>query len=105
MKQCIECGKQFEFKTHNQKYCSNQCCRIATNKRIMVKYYEKRDRLSGKKRDCIECSTTLSKYNSNDLCSSCESKAVKLNTKNILKGIEGVIQGLDKTKRKKSSRN
>lgn len=105
MKQCAECGKEFEFKTHNQKYCSSSCCRIATNKRIMVKYYEKRDRLSGKERSCLECDMKLSKYNSNDICSSCESKRVKLNTQNIVRGIESVIQGLDKAKRKKSARN
>jgi hypothetical protein len=36
-----ECAKDFDAKTHNQKYCSDECCRIATNKRIMEKYYEK----------------------------------------------------------------
>jgi hypothetical protein len=39
IKPCIECKNDFEFKTHNQKYCSQQCCRVATNKRIMEKYY------------------------------------------------------------------
>ena len=37
-----ECGIEFEQKTHNQKYCSDECCRIATNKRIMDKYYKKK---------------------------------------------------------------
>ena len=71
----------------------------------MVKYYEKRDRLSGKQRNCIECDLILSKYNSGDLCSSCTDKSIKSNKQNIMKGIEGVIQGLDKAKRKKSARN
>ena len=34
-----ECAINFDAKTHNQKYCSDECCRIATNKRIMEKYY------------------------------------------------------------------
>lgn len=71
----------------------------------MVKYYEKKDRLSGKERDCLDCNTRLSKYNSSDICSSCESKRIRSNSKNIVKGIEDVIQGLDKAKRKKSARN
>jgi len=37
-----DCGKEFNQKTHNQKYCSDECCRIATNRRIMEKYYEKK---------------------------------------------------------------
>jgi len=37
-----ECAKDFEPKTHNQKYCTDECCRIATNRRIMEKYYEKK---------------------------------------------------------------
>jgi hypothetical protein len=32
-----ECAKDFEPKTHNQKYCTDECCRIATNRRIMEK--------------------------------------------------------------------
>ena len=36
-----ECSKDFEAKTHNQKYCTDECCRVATNRRIMEKYYEK----------------------------------------------------------------
>ena len=37
-----ECAKEFDSKTHNQKYCSDECCRVATNRRIMEKYYEKK---------------------------------------------------------------
>ena len=37
-----ECSQEFEPKTHNQKYHSDECCRMATNKRIMEKYYEKK---------------------------------------------------------------
>ena len=32
-----ECKKKFTPKTHNQKYCKDECCRIATKKSIMRK--------------------------------------------------------------------
>lgn len=105
MKKCAECGKDFEFKTHNQKYCSNQCCRVATNKRIMQKYYEKRERLAGKVRNCLVCDSVLSKYNSEDVCIPCDLKSVKNNTIKIIGDIENVISGIEKNKRKKSTRN
>ena len=69
-KECIECKNDFEFKTHNQKYCSNQCCRIATNKRIMEKYYQKRARLRGQVRLC-SCGNSLSRYNPEQTCTTC----------------------------------
>jgi len=67
-----ECSKNFEPKTHNQKYCSDECCRIATNRRIMEKYYEKKAIRNGMSRKCLKCKTKLSRYNSNNICSSCE---------------------------------
>jgi len=65
------CGKEFEKKTHNQKYCDSDCCRKATNERIMLRYYEKRDNRRGKKRVCShkDCNIPLSRYNEEDVCS------------------------------------
>lgn len=64
------CGKEFEKKTHNQKYCDSDCCRKATNERIMLRYYEKRDNRRGKERYCNAkgCSMHLSRYNEEDYC-------------------------------------
>lgn len=64
------CGKEFEKKTHNQKYCDSDCCRKATNERIMLRYYEKRDNRRGKKRTCKakNCNMHLSRYNEEDYC-------------------------------------
>ena len=67
-----ECGKDFENKTHNQKYCSDECCRVATNKRIMDKYYEKKAIKNGAVRKCKKCKSNLSRYNSAEVCSKCE---------------------------------
>lgn len=76
MIQCAnkECENIFEPATHNQKYCCAECCRVATNRRIMEKYYDKRDQRQGKARYCINCDSKLSRYNDNRVCSSCELK-------------------------------
>lgn len=104
-KPCAECGTEFEFKTHNQKYCSNHCCRVATNKRIMQKYYEKKDRLSGKERRCDTCGYVLSKYNEYNRCEYCNIQSIKSRTGKIIGDIESVISSIEKSKSKKSSRN
>jgi hypothetical protein len=67
-----DCGKDFTPKTHNQKYCSDECCRVATNKRIMEKYYEKKKIKNGQLRNCKSCKQELSRYNFDDLCYSCD---------------------------------
>jgi hypothetical protein len=76
-----ECAKEFQAKTHNQKYCSDECCRIATNRRIMEKYYEKKAIKNGAYRACKKCNIRLSRYNQAIICSSCE-KNIGLKNKN-----------------------
>lgn len=69
------CEEKFDKKTHNQKYCSDECCRLATNERIMEKYYAKRDQRQGKARYCNSCGETkLSRYNDSMICSACKTK-------------------------------
>jgi hypothetical protein len=68
---CIN-EKEFTPKTHNQKYCSDECCRVATNKKIMEKYYEKKAIRSGQKRYCTSCKSPLSRYNTLSVCAKCE---------------------------------
>lgn len=69
------CEVVFEPKTHNQKYCTDECCRLATNRRIMEKYYERRDQRLGKARYCKSCGVTkLSRYNDSQICGSCRVK-------------------------------
>lgn len=67
-----ECAKEFEAKTHNQKYCTDECCRIATNRRIMEKYYEKKAIRNGAHRTCKKCNAKLSRYNQSNVCAVCE---------------------------------
>lgn len=79
-----ECAKDFEAKTHNQKYCSDECCRVATNRRIMEKYYEKKEIRNGKKRNCKKCKSQLSRYNETFICSSCTKKTNHENNTKLL---------------------
>lgn len=65
------CDQAFQPTRHNQKYCSKECCKLVTNAKIMQQYYEKKDRKSGKKRTCVSCPTTLSRYNEGNVCQSC----------------------------------
>lgn len=87
-----ECGKTFEAKTHNQKYCSDECCRTATNKKLKDKYYENKARLNGAVRICKShgCKTTLSRYNASNICSTCQAKSKTQDKVDILDMIKNV---------------
>jgi hypothetical protein len=85
-----DCKKDFEPKTHNQKYCSDECCRVATNKRIMEKYYEKKAIRNGAFRACKKCNVSLSRYNQSTLCSSCEKNISTANRNKLLGMIDEV---------------
>lgn len=82
----VECKIEFNSKTHNQKYCSDECCRVATNKRIMEKYYEKKAIKNGAPRKCKGCPGLLSRYNSDLYCAKC-AKSTSLKIKKDLMGI------------------
>lgn len=65
------CQKEFTPNTHNQKYCNPDCCRTATNAKLMVQYYAKKEIRSGVKRVCVRCRTGLSRYNNTSTCGPC----------------------------------
>lgn len=69
------CDIEFTKRTHNQRYHDDECCRLATNAKIMAKYYEKRARQLGHARYCSQCQNRLSRYNSSTICNSCQVKA------------------------------
>lgn len=85
-----ECAKEFTPKTHNQKYCSDECCRLQTNRRIMEKYYEKKAIKNGAVRKCKTCSAQLSRYNESEACLSCEARKNLSNKKNLLRMIDEI---------------
>lgn len=72
-----ECDMGFLKAVHNQKYCSPECCRLATNQRLVEQYHAKRKARSGEsKRVCNrkDCDTILSKYNKESICEHCKTK-------------------------------
>ncbi|NBO22067.1 hypothetical protein EBU94_01830 [bacterium] len=89
-----ECNKKFKPKTHNQKYCSDECCRIATNLKIKEKYYEKKERLNGKVRTCAseDCKVILSRYSDSKFCTTCLNKDVVEEKKKIAEMIKDVYR-------------
>lgn len=70
-----ECNKKFEAKVYNSVYCSAECRRIVTNKKLLENYYEKK-RNKNKKRICSSknCNTILSRYNKENICEACKSE-------------------------------
>lgn len=87
-----ECGQEFEAKTHNQRYCSDDCCRKATNARLMKQYYEKKARLKGHIRVCTspDCDTVLSRYNESETCRKCEAAQERKNRTELLFNLVGI---------------
>lgn len=70
-----ECGREFNPTNHNMKYCSDECCRRATNARLMAQYYERKARRQGRIRVCANgCGTRLSRYNDGKICQKCEAE-------------------------------
>jgi hypothetical protein len=86
------CEEKIETKkSHNQIYCTDECCRIATNKRIMRRYYNRKDRLNGKVRICQTCPTRLSRYNPTDECSACAATRIESINKDLLGMLENAF--------------
>jgi hypothetical protein len=86
------CENKFEPKTHNQKYCSDECCRIATNEKLKEAYYDKKARLAGKKRVCKTkgCDAILSRYNDTNTCEKCKNDKKSKEKKALIEMIKNV---------------
>lgn len=86
-----ECGVEFQAKTHNQRYHDPECCRRATNSRIMEDYYAKKERRRGTARLCSGgCSTVLSRYNDSDMCGKCEARDRDDERQDLLRMLSGL---------------
>lgn len=80
-----ECARVYQPKTHNQKYCNPDCCKVATNRRVMEKYYEKQAKRRGKERRCLECNRTkLSRYNETTICGPCSLRKQEEARRNVV---------------------
>ena len=67
------CKKIFVPKTYNAIFCSADCRRIVTNKKLLDNYYKKKEK-KNTKRVCEtkKCTTVLSRYNKEDICERCK---------------------------------
>lgn len=83
----VECGRAFEPKTHNQRYCDMECCRRATNARLMEQYYERKARRQGHIRVCSTdgCTTKLSRYNDDKTCNKCQAELASVRRDKLLR--------------------
>lgn len=64
-----DCNNSFTPKVHNAKYCSPDCRQKITNKRVLKRYYEKKDEKEARTgRTCKFCPTKLSRYNPENVC-------------------------------------
>lgn len=81
-----KCNEEYTPVTSNQIYHSEECQRLATNARIMRKYYERKARRQGAVRICEEqnCNTVLSRYNDSKKCAGCEAKEEKESSRRLL---------------------
>lgn len=72
---CIneDCGKEFIAKVYNAIYCSVDCRKVVTNKKLLEKYYENKKNKTIK-RICKtkNCTTVLSRYNKENICEHCK---------------------------------
>jgi hypothetical protein len=87
-----ECSNKFEPKTHNQKYCSEECCKIATNLKVKEKYFYKKARVAGVKFICDSkgCNQILSRFTLDKICENCKAKQRSKDRKEILDMLNGI---------------
>lgn len=86
-----ECFNAFVKKTHNQIYCSDECCKRATNDKIMERYYEKKRLKNSGPRNCSVCDVTLSRYNESNICSVCQSVSESVASELIMSRMSNVV--------------
>ena len=68
-----DCGKEFTPRVYNAIYCSAECRKIITNRKVLQRYYDKKARLNSTRTcETKECSTTLSRYNQENICECCK---------------------------------
>jgi|SRR5215203_963548 len=83
LKECAHCTNSFEAKRVNMIYCSNECCRAATNAKLIARYHLNKKLLT-EDRFCIACGSRLSKYNKDLSCYSCQNKSASEKRKETL---------------------
>lgn len=60
-------------KTYNAVFCSPDCRRIVTNKKLLENYYKNKEKKNSKRVcETSNCTTILSSYNKEDICERCK---------------------------------
>jgi len=90
-KRCLNCEEIFIPHRHNMLYCNPACCKIATNKKVIRRYHEKKQKKNSSIRHCSECLTVLSKYNGNDRCYVCMRRVEEEKRKRILRELNPYV--------------
>ena len=75
--------------THNMIYHTDECCKKATNARIMKKYHERKARRKGAQRVCktSNCGALLSRYNDSKYCGACDRREEDAKTESVLESL------------------
>lgn len=90
MKSCDWCGSEFEASVSYQIYCCPDCREQATRAKISARNSQKRrQRLASRTRQCAQCQTTLSVYNTDNLCGACVINQRQVDK--ALKELKGII--------------
>ena len=77
-----ECKLEYEPNAHNAKYCSPECRRVVTNKRVLERYHESKKEVVND-RTCEECPTQLSIYNPDKVCAGCKAKKLGIKVREM----------------------
>ena len=91
---CAWCGELFTKRRPNMVYCKKECCNAATNKKLIEKYHQDKQRKNTKNRKCSLCSKPLSRYNYDETCHACQAKEQELEKIRLLRelGFEYILE-------------
>jgi hypothetical protein len=64
-----ECAKSFEVRRVNMIYCTDACCKQATNAKLIARYHAKKNKSTVVRR--CSCGAKLSRYNTHMQCHAC----------------------------------
>jgi hypothetical protein len=92
MKYCQWCDNTFIPNVSYQIYCCSECRDEATKEKIAERYAKNRlKKRVGKNRKCNYCGSSLSIYNDEEICSSCDENPKEVGK--ALKELKDILNG------------
>jgi len=82
------CSEEFEKTAHNMKYHDAGCRKIASDEKILNRYYRIKDDKQRKGGKCKKCKANLSIYNKTDMCSPCQYRVDNEDLMNTLRDMQ-----------------